>query len=64
MVLIKNMEKPETCDKCRLADYTFLECKVTHRKIGAYVDNEQIPKWCPLTEVESYGPEGTLYKEK
>lgn len=64
MVLIKNMDKPKSCNRCRIADYTFGECKVAHRKIMAYVDNELQPKWCPLTEVESYGPEGTLYKEK
>ena len=64
MVLIRGMFKPDSCSNCRIADHTWMECKVAHKKIGAYVDNVELPAWCPLVEVVAYGPEGTLYKEK
>ena len=64
MVLINDMEKPESCSECRIKDYYYAECRITHRKVGHYDDSNEVPHWCPLTEVEQYGPEGTLYKEK
>ena len=65
MVLIKNMNKPAGCGECRLKDNYFKECNVTHKKIHTWIDTaHELPKWCPLIEVEPYGPEGTLYKER
>ena len=65
MVLIKDMHMPKTCADCQLKDYTYGECKVTYRKIRAWsVNGPTRADWCPLVEVEPYGPEGTLYKEK
>ena len=64
MVLIKDMEMPTSCGECKIQDYYYGECRITHRKTGHYADDESVPKWCPLTEVQQYGPEGTLYKEK
>ena len=65
MILIKNMNKPSGCAVCRLKDNHYGECNVMHRKIGAWMDKaKSIPEWCPLIEVEQYGPEGTLYKER
>lgn len=66
MILIKQMDKPESCAECRLKDYTFNECKVMHKNISSYgvLGDYPLPKWCPLIEVEEYGPEGMLYKVK
>ena len=64
MVLIKDMDMPNGCAACKVQDYYYGECRITHRKIRHYVDNGDKPHWCPLIEVEQYGPEGTLYKEK
>ena len=62
MVLIKDMEIPFSCDRCRLNDRHYNECRVTWKKVSTYEEHK--PKWCPLTEVVAYGPEGTLYMEK
>lgn len=65
MVLIKDMDMPTCCPECRLKDNYYRECNVKHKKIKAWLEtDERRPEWCPLTEVEAYGPEGTLYKEK
>lgn len=63
MVLI-DMEKPKSCSLCRLKDMYYGECNVLHRKNKAFILSSSLPSWCPLHEVEPYGPEGTLYKEK
>ena len=63
MVLIKNLEMPESCSMCRLKDMYYGECNVKHKKIKTFIVESGKPSWCPLTEVEVYGPEGTLYKE-
>lgn len=64
MVLIKEMEKPKSCASCSLKDLYYGECNVKHKKNRSMIENGGMPSWCPLTEVEAYGPEGTLYKEK
>lgn len=66
MVLIKDMGIPYSCDKCRLKDRQHNECSVAWKRVGSYGIGYAMnkPEWCPLTEVEQYGPEGTLYKEK
>lgn len=62
MVLIKDMQIPYSCDRCRLKNRRHNECAVLWKKISSY--EERKPSWCPLTEVVAYGPEGTFYKEK
>lgn len=66
MVLIKDMALPYSCDRCRLKDNTHNECRVSWKRVGTYGIGytHKKPKWCPLTEVTPYGPEGTFYKEK
>lgn len=65
MVLIKDMEKPHGCGECRLKDNYYIECNVKHKKIHSWIGSAcELPEWCPLVEIESYGPDGTLYKEK
>lgn len=62
MVIIKDMDMPFNCDRCRLKDTRYHECKVKWKKLSLY-DNSR-PVWCPLVEVEPYGVDGLLYKEK
>jgi len=62
MILIKDMAMPFSCDRCRLLDRHHHECRVKWKKVSEYTDRK--PAWCPLTEVEPYGIEGLLYKEK
>lgn len=66
MILIKDMQMPFSCDRCRLRDAGHSECKVAWKRVGIYgVDyTTGRPAWCPLVEVEPYGIEGLLYKEK
>ena len=66
MIMIKVMDKPSGCNKCRLKDYDHIECKPARKRLPwtAAMDECAPPEWCPLVEVEPYGPEGTLYKEK
>ena len=66
MILIKGMDMPESCAHCRLKDFNYNECKVLYRKISTYGKDGDYPRpeWCPLVEVEEYGPEGMMYKEK
>jgi hypothetical protein len=61
MVLIKDMEMPFSCDRCRLLDRSHHECRVKWKRVSEFVERK--PKWCPLIEVEPYGPDGMLYKE-
>lgn len=64
MVLIKDLEMPESCYGCRFKSldvYGHKICDLTYRQITVPSGR---PDWCPLTEVEPYGVEGLLYKEK
>lgn len=65
MVLIKDMEMPNGCASCRIQDYYYGECRITHRKIRHYVDNGDKPQWCPLTDVQQCqeGCDNCKYKE-
>ena len=66
MVLIKDMALPFCCERCRLKDSKYNECRVKWKRLSPYGDDFATgrPSWCPLTEVEPYGPDGVLYKEK
>ena len=52
MVLIKDMEKPKSCNVCRLRDMHYGECNVTHKRIKAFDSSASLPPWCPLIEVD------------
>ena len=66
MVLIKEMESPNSCAACSLKDYNTATCSVKRKRIGTYRMTADLPRpeWCPLVEVESYGVDGLLYKER
>ena len=64
MVLIKDMDNPKSCSECSLKGAYYGECNAKHKRIKTYIIELAKPEWCPLTEVEPYGPDGVLYKEK
>ena len=65
MILIKDMTMPFSCERCRFKDADHKECKVVWKRIPMQIGYEaRKPDWCPLTDVEPYGIEGLLYKEK
>lgn len=66
MVLIKDMEMPKNCAHCSLKNYGQGRCLVNGKRLSGLQVNGTAPKpaWCPLVEVDQYGPEGLMYKEK
>ena len=55
-VLIKNMEMPESCYRCPMANDDFYLCGATEK----YLENDsedRRPDWCPLIEVETVDQE-------
>ena len=65
MVLIKDMKMPKDCILCRFNDCGACEAvSGEYKQIVLRRKEEHFPSWCPLTEVEPYGPDGILYKEK
>lgn len=82
MVLIKEIDMPDGCNKCymsktigiihsyedRQQNEKWLYCDISKKHLREFnlMKDEYPPRpsWCPLVEVEQYGPEGTLYKEK
>lgn len=74
MILIKELSKPEYCDHCYLCQMVciglekYVRCPIL-KKMGdvnlvVKGAHQPVPDDCPIIEVEPYGPEGTLYKEK
>ena len=73
MVLIKDMGMPECCFDC-VIQYDCILCSVTGTSFWRDDDylhydakpdpSEERMADCPLTEVEPYGIDGLLYKEK
>ena len=56
-ILIRDMEMPESCYRCPMANDDFYLCGATEK----YLENdseERRPDWCPLTEVKE--PHGDL----
>ena len=74
MILIKDMEMPKCCNECFYAKecktfelniLNMLASKDSSIQISTLLINTfaRLPE-CPLIEVEPYGVEGLLYKEK
>ena len=60
-ILIKDMEIPESCYRCPMANDDFYLCGATEK----YLENdseERRPDWCPLVEIPT--PHGRLIAEK
>jgi hypothetical protein len=74
MILIKDMEMPKSCNECfyvkdcqtfELNTLNMLASKDSSIQISTLLINTfaRLPE-CPLIEVEPYGIDGLLYKEK
>ena len=74
MILIKDKEMPKSCNECfyvkdcqtfELNTLNMLASKDSSIQISTLLINTfaRLPE-CPLKEVEPYGVEGLLYKEK
>ena len=65
MILIKDMGMPESCTQCEFEDEFNLDMHTYCVITGSITSYENgILKNCPLVEVEPYGIDGLLYKEK
>lgn len=60
-VLIKGMEMPENCDKCRFQSELRLYCDAMPYNFCGNTDDIERPDWCPLVEVKE--PHGRLILE-
>lgn len=52
-VLIKGMEMPKACFKCRLLDSYFWQCEITKKTASHSADC--VPLYCPLVPVPPHG---------
>ena len=57
-VLIKGMEMPQNCDKCRFQSALRLYCDAMPYNFCGNTDDIERPDWCPLIEVPT--PHGRL----
>ena len=57
-ILIKGMEMPQNCDKCRFQSALLLYCDAMPYKFCGNADDIERPDWCPLIEVST--PHGDL----
>ena len=57
-ILIKGMEMPENCDKCRFQSELRLYCNAMPDNFCGNTDDIERPDWCPLVEIPT--PHGRL----
>ena len=57
-VLIKGMEMPQNCDKCRFQSALRLYCDAMPYNFCGNTDDIERPDWCPLIEIPT--PHGDL----
>jgi len=57
-VLIRGMEMPENCDKCRFQSALRLYCDAMPYNFCGNTDDIERPDWCPLVEIPT--PHGDL----
>ena len=57
-ILIKGMEMPQNCDKCRFQSALKLYCDAMPYNFCGNTDDIERPDWCPLIEVPT--PHGRL----
>ena len=60
-ILIKGMEMPQNCDKCRFQSAFKLYCDAMPYNFCGNTDDIERPDWCPLIELP---PHGRLIAEK
>jgi hypothetical protein len=57
-ILIRGMEMPENCDKCRFQSESMLNCDAMPYNFCGNTDDIERPDWCPLVEIKT--PHGRL----
>lgn len=57
-VLIRGMEMPQNCDKCRFQSALRLYCDAMPYNFCGNTDDIERPDWCPLVEIST--PHGRL----
>ena len=60
-ILIKGMEMPQNCDKCRFQSALRLYCDAMPYNFCGNTDDIERPDWCPLIKLP---PHGRLIAEK
>ena len=60
-VLIRGMEMPQNCDKCRFQSALRLYCDAMPYNFCGNTDDIERPNWCPLVEIPT--PHGNLKDE-
>lgn len=54
-ILIKGMEMPQNCDKCRFQSALRLYCDAMPYNFCGNTDDIERPDWCPLIELPPHG---------
>ena len=54
-ILIRGMEMPENCDKCRFQSALRLYCDAMPYNYCGNTDDIERPEWCPLIEIPQHG---------
>ena len=54
-ILIKGMEMPQNCDKCRFQSAFKLYCDAMPYNFCGNTDDIERPDWCPLVEIPPHG---------
>ena len=54
-ILIKGMEMPQNCDKCRFQSAFKLYCDAMPYNFCGNTDDIERPDWCPLIELPPHG---------
>ena len=57
-ILIRGMEMPKNCDKCRFQSALRLYCDAMPYNFCGNTDDIERPDWCPLVEIPT--PHGRL----
>ena len=57
-ILVKGMEMPQNCDKCRFQSAFKLYCDAMPDNFCGNTDDIERPDWCPLVEIPT--PHGRL----
>ena len=54
-ILIRGMEMPQNCDKCRFQSAFKLYCDAMPYNFCGNTDDIERPDWCPLIELPPHG---------
>lgn len=61
-VIVKGMEMPQNCDKCKFQSDSRLYCDAMPYNFCGNTNDIERPDWCPLIELPPHGRLGDLDK--